>query len=112
MKYVIDCSAMVKVVLPEADSPKAIRLLDEYRRGIHDLRSPDILPLEMMNALTTAERKKRITGSLAHWNYLMANCPDLEPHIISRFSSERPRLGSASTTACISRSPNRKRASA
>jgi hypothetical protein len=42
MKYVLDSSVALKFVLPEADSGKAIRLRDDYRKGIHELITPDV----------------------------------------------------------------------
>jgi predicted nucleic acid-binding protein len=60
MKYVLDSSVALKWVLPESDSGKAIRLRDEYTKGIHELLAPDIFPSEIANSLTSAERQKRI----------------------------------------------------
>jgi predicted nucleic acid-binding protein len=60
MKYVLDCSVALKIVLPEVDSGKAIRLLKEYRQAIHELLAPDIFPPEVANGLATAERQARI----------------------------------------------------
>jgi predicted nucleic acid-binding protein len=66
MKYVLDSSVALKWVLPEPDSGKAIRLRDEYGKGIHELLAPDIFPSEIANALASAERQKRIrTGESA-----------------------------------------------
>ena len=60
MRYVLDASVALKWVLPEADSPKALRLRDEYRAGVHDFVSPDIFPVEVAHALARAERRKII----------------------------------------------------
>jgi predicted nucleic acid-binding protein len=60
MKYVIDASVAVKCVLPEKDSPRAVRLLNAYRKAIHELIAPDIFPIEIAHALTRAERRKII----------------------------------------------------
>src|SRR5205807_372802 len=60
MKYVIDSSVMVKWVLAEPDSDKAIRLRDDLRSSVHELLSPDIFTLEAEHALTRAERQLRI----------------------------------------------------
>ena len=54
------CSA-VKLVLPEVHSDKANALIDDYRKGIHDLIAPEFLPIEITNVLTRAERRKLIT---------------------------------------------------
>ena len=60
MKYVLDSSVAVKFVLPEPDSGKAIRLLDEYSKALHELIAPDIFSTEVANALVSAERSARI----------------------------------------------------
>jgi hypothetical protein len=39
MKYVIDSSIGVKWVVPEVDSAKALRLCDDYRNGVIELRT-------------------------------------------------------------------------
>jgi predicted nucleic acid-binding protein len=60
MKYVIDSSVMVKWVLTEPDSDKALRLRDDLRKSVHELLSPDIFTVEASHALTRAERQLRI----------------------------------------------------
>jgi hypothetical protein len=60
MKYVLDSSVALKFVLPEADSRKAIRLRDDYRKAIHELISRDIFTAEVANGLVSAERSARI----------------------------------------------------
>jgi len=60
MKYVLDSSAAIPVLLPEPLSPKAISLRDDFRNSIHELISLDIFPAELFNALLKDERKKRI----------------------------------------------------
>ena len=60
MRYVLDASVAVKWVLPETDSPKAVRLLNAYRKSIHELIASDTFPVEVAHALTRAERQKII----------------------------------------------------
>ncbi len=60
MKYILDSSVALKWVLPEADSAKAIQLLDDYQNAIHELLSPDIFNSEIANGLASAERQGRI----------------------------------------------------
>ena len=61
MKYVLDSSVAFKWVIVEALSDKAQLVRDDYRNKIHELLSPDILPVEIAHALTRAERQGRIT---------------------------------------------------
>ena len=60
MKYVMDSSVMVKWVLAEPDSDKALRLRDDLRTSVHELISPDIFTVEASHALTRTERQVRI----------------------------------------------------
>jgi predicted nucleic acid-binding protein len=60
MKYVLDASVGPKAVLPEVHSDKAVRLLDEYRRALYDLLSPDFYPIEVAHTITRAERQGQI----------------------------------------------------
>jgi len=57
MKYVLDASVALKWVLTEPDSPKALAVRDDYRKQLHELLAPDVLPVEVAHALTRAERK-------------------------------------------------------
>ncbi len=67
MRYVIDCSTAVKWEVPEPDSDKAIRLRDAHRHGIHELLAPDLWPVEVANALYSAELKGGIpSGRFEH----------------------------------------------
>src|SRR5207244_1787507 len=60
MRYVLDVSAALCWVLPRPASPRAVRLRDECRRGVHALIAPSIFPAEAASALTKAERQKLI----------------------------------------------------
>ena len=60
MKYVLDSSVALKTALAEIDSPQAIRLLDDFHNGIHELLAPDVFHVEVGHALTRAERQGRI----------------------------------------------------
>src|SRR5205823_1960221 len=61
MREVLDSNVAIKTVLPEPDTPKAVRLVNEFRRGLHDLLAPDIFPVEVAHALVRAERRGIIT---------------------------------------------------
>ncbi len=57
MKLVLDSNVAVKWVLNESDSPKALRLRDDFVQQIHELLAPDVFPVEVAHALSRAERK-------------------------------------------------------
>lgn len=57
MRYVLDSNVGIKWVLPEADSPQAIALRDDFRQGLHELIAPDVFPVEVAHALARAERR-------------------------------------------------------
>ena len=91
MKYVFDASVAVKCVLPEKDSPKAVRLLNDYRKAIHELIAPDIFPIEiaplrerrediplLVNFFVSkfsARMRKQITSIPRHAMEILTNCP-------------------------------------
>ena len=77
MNYVLDSFVALKVVLPEADSARAIRLLDEFANGIHALIAPDLFTPEIANGLVAAERQGRIKRgeSVLLLNDLLFNAP-------------------------------------
>jgi predicted nucleic acid-binding protein len=60
MKYVLDSNIALKWVLPEPLSDKAIQLRDDYHNAVHELLSPDVFSVEVLHALTRAERQTRI----------------------------------------------------
>jgi predicted nucleic acid-binding protein len=61
VKFILDASVGAKAAIPELDSDKAIKLLEEYGQGLHELLSPDFYPFEIIHSITRAERQKRIT---------------------------------------------------
>src|SRR5437867_2316820 len=64
MKYIVNSSVAFKWLLKEHLSDKAQRLRDDFRNAVHELLSPDVLPIEVGHALTRAERQGRIaTGA-------------------------------------------------
>jgi predicted nucleic acid-binding protein len=83
MKYVLDLNVATKWVLPEPDSAKSRVFRDEFSRGLHDLISPDILPIEVGHALTRAERQGRInqSESLNLWADIMTTPPRFLPYL-------------------------------
>ncbi len=61
MKYVLDSSAALPWILPEALSPQANQLRDDYHNAIHKLIAPDIFPAEVFNSVLKAERMRRMS---------------------------------------------------
>jgi predicted nucleic acid-binding protein len=82
MRAVLDSSTALQTVLPEQDTAKAIRLIDEYRKGVHALLTPDIFPLETLNGLAKAERRNRIPAGSGYalWQTIMADSPAFHSH--------------------------------
>jgi predicted nucleic acid-binding protein len=83
MRYVLDSSAAIQWVLREKDSAKAIRLRDNYHNAILKLLAPDIFPAEILNALTKAERTKRLGVGDARilFESIIADTPILHPYL-------------------------------
>ena len=61
MKYVVDTSVAFKWVVAESLADKAIRLRDDFRKGIDELLAVDIFPAEIGNAILVAEWRGRIS---------------------------------------------------
>jgi predicted nucleic acid-binding protein len=57
MKYVLDSNVALKWVLPEPDADKAVQVREDFRRGITELLSPDVFPIEVAHAIARAERR-------------------------------------------------------
>ena len=83
MRLILDSSVAFKWGLIEAESDLANKLRDEFRQGLHELLSPDILAIEIGHAFTRAERQKRLTQSqsLVLWSEIMTTAPRFIPSI-------------------------------
>jgi predicted nucleic acid-binding protein len=81
MKYVLDSSVAFKQVVPESGTPRAIRLRDEFRAGVHELTAPDVLPPELAHALTRAERQGRINDAVTRLIDVLTTSPILIPSL-------------------------------
>ena len=83
MIYVLDASFAMKWVLPEQDTPKAVRLRNEFRHGLCMLIAPDVFVPEVSHGLTKAERRGVIPIGVAERRMLnVINClPDLYPSL-------------------------------
>jgi predicted nucleic acid-binding protein len=98
MRYVLDASVALKWVLPEPDTPKAIRLRDDYSAGVHDLLAVDVFPAEVGHALARAERRglipvgggaPRLADVLRTLPRLYPSLPDLLPRAFAIASAAR-----------------------
>jgi predicted nucleic acid-binding protein len=83
MKYVLDSSTGFKTLVPEALTDKAEVLLQDYKNAIHELLSPDVYPVEVIHALTRAERQGRLTPAQGGKLYVsfMTTLPKLHPYM-------------------------------
>jgi predicted nucleic acid-binding protein len=83
MKYVLDSCVAIKWVLPEKDTPKAVRIRNEFRQGLHELLTPDIYPVEVAHALAKAERRGVIQPPLGsrRLRNVFQHPPDLHPYL-------------------------------
>jgi predicted nucleic acid-binding protein len=83
MKYVLDSSVGFKWLVTEPLSDKAELLRQDYQNGTNELLSPDVFPVEVIHALTRAERQGRITPMEGAKLYidLMTCLPRLLPYI-------------------------------
>src|SRR5689334_13694911 len=81
MIYVLDASVAMKWVLPEPDTPEAVRLRNDFRLGLCDLIAPDVFVPEVAHGLTKAERRGIIPIGVAERRMLnVINClPGLYP---------------------------------
>ena len=83
MRFVLDASVAVKLVLPEIDSDKALALEADFRNQIHELIAPDTYPIEVAHALTKAERRGLLLAGQAETRLarLLTYPPDLIPYL-------------------------------
>jgi predicted nucleic acid-binding protein len=81
MRYVFDSSATFKSVVPETDTPRAVRLRDEFRATVHELVAPDILPPGLAHALMRAERHGRINDAVNRLIDVLTTSPILIPYL-------------------------------
>lgn len=80
---VLDASVALKWVMPETDTPKAVRLRAEFRQGIRALIAPDVFPFEVGHALAKAERQRIIAQGAGERKLLsvLRAAPNLRPSL-------------------------------
>lgn len=79
MKLVIDANIGWKALVPEPNSDKARKLLDDSRLGVHELLAPDLYPIEIGNILVTAARSGKVRTDDVSGLYadLIGDLPDI-----------------------------------
>lgn len=80
MRIVLDSSVGWKWHIKEADSDKAVRIRDDFLKGVIELIAPDVFPVEIAHSLTRAERQGRMTPAEGATRMLdmFALLPDLQ----------------------------------
>lgn len=83
MKFVLDASVGLKWFLSEIDTTAALSVRERYIEGNLQLLAPDIFPIEMVHALTKAERQGRIQPAEGrrHFQDLFGLLPILYPYL-------------------------------
>jgi predicted nucleic acid-binding protein len=83
MKLVLDSNVAVKWALPEADTPQAVRFLNQFCRGMPEVLAPDIDPVEIAHALSRAERRGIISPPLGtrRLRAVLRHPPALHPYL-------------------------------
>lgn len=64
MALVIDASVVLAWLIPDEHTPAAERIIGRLTLG-HQAQAPALLPFEVANALLMAQRRRRITASVA-----------------------------------------------
>ncbi len=80
MTYVLDSSVAVKWAIYENDSAISLQVRNDWQKKLINLLAPDFFPLEVLHALTRAERQGRIQvgQAIVLWKDIMVYCPLLE----------------------------------
>jgi predicted nucleic acid-binding protein len=83
MRYVLDSNVALKWVLNEPESPKAVGVRDGFAKGLHELLSPDVFPVEVAHALAKAERRGTIPRGDGYrlLNDIFNHMPALHPYL-------------------------------
>jgi predicted nucleic acid-binding protein len=64
LALVIDASVVLAWLMPDEQTPAAERIIGRLTLG-HQAQAPALLPFEVGNALLVAQRRRRITASVA-----------------------------------------------
>ncbi len=83
MIYVLDSSVAFKWHVQEELSDKAIKIRNEFVKGLCELLSIDVFPMEIAHSMTRAERQGRITPAegAIRMQDMFALLPDLHPSL-------------------------------
>jgi predicted nucleic acid-binding protein len=82
MRYVLDASVAVCSVVSRPLTSKALRLRQDYQRGVHQLLAPSIFSAEAASALTKCERQKIIPvgQALPLLDDILSDLPQIHPY--------------------------------
>jgi len=82
MRYVLDASVAVSSVISRPLTSKALRLRQDYQRGVHQLLAPSIFSAEAASALTKCERQKIIPvgQALPLLDDILSDLPQIHPY--------------------------------
>lgn len=105
MRYVLDSSVALKWVLPEADTPKAVRVRNDYRRGVHELIAPDFFPAKVAHNIAKSERRGIIQPPLGtrRLNGVLNSAPALYSYRVLPAGVQKVTFWSAAgrSAACV-----------
>ncbi|MGO8744828.1 MAG: type II toxin-antitoxin system VapC family toxin [Thermoguttaceae bacterium] len=82
MRYVLDASVAVSSVVSRPLTSKALRLRQDYQRGIHELIAPSVFSAEAASAVTKCERQKVIPvgQALPLLDDILSDLPQIHPY--------------------------------
>ncbi len=82
MRYVLDASVAVSSVVSRPLTSKALRLRQDYQRGIHELIAPSVFSAEAASAVTKCERQKVIPvgQALPLLDDILRDLPQIHPY--------------------------------
>ena len=83
MRRVLDSCVAFKWHVAEKDTDKALRIRDDFLKGVVELLAPDFFSVEFAHSITRAERQGRISPAegAAHLQDMLATLPDLHAHL-------------------------------
>ena len=83
MRRVLDSCIAFKWHVAEIGTDKALRVRDDFLKGVVELIAPDFFTAEFAHSITRTERQGRISPAdgAVHLQDMLATLPDLHPHL-------------------------------